>query len=197
MTILPAISDHHLVELLDGGAVGVLPCDTIYGLVASARDPKAVARLYLLKDREQKPGTVIAASVEQLVELGLNKVLMRGVAHLWPNPLSIVIPAPVALDYLTQNVGSLAVRIPKHPALLELLERTGPLLTSSANHPGEAPANNLAEARKYFANRVDFYVDGGNLSGHAPSTVVRLGGDGSLTLLRAGAVTINEQGDIV
>ncbi len=52
--------------------MGVLPTDTVYGLVARRLDQAAATRLYRLKKREQKPGTVIAASIDQLVELGIH-----------------------------------------------------------------------------------------------------------------------------
>ncbi|HVU59881.1 MAG TPA: Sua5/YciO/YrdC/YwlC family protein, partial [Candidatus Saccharimonadales bacterium] len=50
------------------GTVGVLPSDTVYGIMARAADREAVARLYRLKHREHKPGTVIAATIDQLVD---------------------------------------------------------------------------------------------------------------------------------
>jgi len=37
------------IELLKNGGVGVMPTDTVYGLVARAEDPEAVARMYALK----------------------------------------------------------------------------------------------------------------------------------------------------
>lgn len=189
--ILNALSDPELVSLLQGGAVGVIPTDTVYGLVCAASNEAAVTRLYSLKDRQQKPGTVIAASIDQLVELGIPLRYTRGVEHLWPNPLSIVIPDVPKLSYLDQGLMSLAIRIPKHEALQQLLLKTGPLLTSSANQPAEPPANNIEEAQKYFGDSVDFYVDAGDLSGHEPSTVIRVIDD-AIEVLRAGAVQIDE-----
>jgi tRNA threonylcarbamoyl adenosine modification protein (Sua5/YciO/YrdC/YwlC family) len=179
--------------LKTAGSVGVLPTDTVYGLAARAADRKAVERLYALKHREHKPGTVIAASVEQLVELGIKARNLRRVAHLWPNPVSVVVSAGDELDYLHQELDSLAVRVPNDEVLNELLESTGPLVTSSANRPGEPGATKLAEARGYFGGRVDFYVDGGDLSGRAPSTIVRLAGS-KLEVLRQGALEIDPGG---
>jgi L-threonylcarbamoyladenylate synthase len=57
--ILNALSDNSLVDLLNSGAVGILPTDTVYGLVCRAADAEAVTRLYALKSRDHKPGTVI------------------------------------------------------------------------------------------------------------------------------------------
>ena len=148
------------------GAVGVVASDTVYGLMARAADHQATARLYELKHRERKPGTLIAANVEQLVALGLKQRYLTPVAKFWPGAVSVIIPcADDALAYLHQGVGSLAVRIPAEQRLLDLLARTGPLITSSANQPGEPPANTTAEAKAYFNEGVDFYADGGDLSG--------------------------------
>lgn len=196
MVIISSLYDPQLPQLYAAGAVGVLPTDTIYGLSASASHVEAVTRLYELKDRERKPGTLIAASIAQLIALGLDEPSLQRVADLWPSSLSIIIPAPDSLSYIHQGLHSLAVRIPRDDALLQLLARTGVLLTSSANHPGSPPANNLAEARLYFSNRVDFYVNGGDRSDRPPSTIARIT-DGKVEVLRTGAVTINDAGEIV
>jgi tRNA threonylcarbamoyl adenosine modification protein (Sua5/YciO/YrdC/YwlC family) len=182
--------------LLHHGRVGVIPTDTIYGLAARAIDRQAVARLYALKSREHKPGTIIAASVDQLIGMGVEAGDLHKMEHLWPNPISVVIKALPGLEYLHQDVGSLAVRIPDDEELRALLEQTGPLLTSSANLPDRPPANNITEARHYFADNVDFYVDGDDLSGSPASTVLRVNGD-EVETLRAGAITVNERGEIV
>jgi L-threonylcarbamoyladenylate synthase len=187
--ILDSIQDTRVVELLRAGSVGIIPTDTIYGLVARAEDQAAVTRLYALKHRERKPGTLLAATVEQLIELGVSGPMLRMVEHLWPNPVSIVIPAAPHLAYLDQGLGDLAVRIPKGNDLQQLLQQTGPLVSSSANPPGGVPAADVDEAQQYFGQQVDFYVRGG---GHnsPPSTVARLYANGRLETLRPGAVTI-------
>jgi len=195
MVIASSLYDPQLVQLYAAGAVGVLPTDTIYGLSASAGNVEAVRRLYDLKDRERKPGTLIAANIAQLIALGLDESSLRKVVHLWPNPLSIIIPAPDSLTYIHQGLYSLAVRIPQDDTLLQLLVQTGVLLTSSANHPGSPPANNLAEAQLYFGDKVDFYVNGGDRADRPPSTVARII-DGRVEVLRSGAITINDEGRI-
>ena len=192
MQIFSSISDPELARALQSGAVGVVPSDTVYGLMACAGNEQAVTRMYALKQRERKPGTIIAASVEQFIALGLDEEQLRAVAAYWPAPLSIVIEADGVPKYLHQGIGSLAARVPANEPLRALLAQTGPLITSSANHPGMPPATNLAEAQNYFGDRVDFYVDGGDLSEAAPSTVVRING-GKIEILRQGAAKIEEQ----
>src|ERR1700744_1642225 len=150
MQIFSSISDPELAHALQSGAVGVVPSDTVYGLMAAANNEQAVTRMYALKQRERKPGTLIAASVEQLIALGLDEEQLRAVAVYWPAPLSIVIEANGVPAYLHQGSGSLAARLPANKPLRTLLAQTGPLITTSANHPGMPPATNLAEAQNYF-----------------------------------------------
>jgi L-threonylcarbamoyladenylate synthase len=183
-------------KLLKSGAVGIIPTDTLYGVVARAADRQAVERLYRVKSRENKPGTIIAASIDQLEELGIKRRYLTAVEQWWPGPLSVVIPCGEDLAYLHRGKRSLAVRIPAgRENLLKLLNDTGPLLTSSANHPGQAPAGTIAEAKAIFGNDVDFYEDGGDLSDHEPSTVVRIIDD-AIEVLREGAVKIEENGRV-
>ena len=182
-------------EPLLAGQVGIIPTDTVYGVAARASDQQAVANLYALKGRSEKPGTIIAASIDQLVELGIPLRYLRAVEQYWPNAISIIIPADASLAYLHLGKQSLALRVPADETTRRLLETTGPLLTSSANHPGETPAENLHQAQAYFGDQVDFYVDGGNRPDEAASTVIRVIDD-AVEVLRQGAVKINERGEI-
>jgi L-threonylcarbamoyladenylate synthase len=176
------------------GTIGVIPTDTVYGVVARAADPEAVARLYALKHREGKPGTLVAANMEQLEELGLKHRYLKAVEQFWPGALSVIIPcADPALAYLHQGKMSLAVRIPAKKEFQELLALTGPLLTSSANHPAEPPATTITEAKNYFGDEVDLYFDGGDLSDNKPSTIIRIVDD-AIEIIREGAVKIDEEG---
>jgi L-threonylcarbamoyladenylate synthase len=176
------------------GSIGVMPTDTVYGLVAKATDKSAVSRLYKLKVRNDKPGTLIAANIEQVVELGLKRRYLTAVEQFWPGPISVITPcSKPELDYLMLGKGSLAIRLPKGKELNDLLIRTGPLLTSSANEPKHPPAVNIKEAKKYFGDKVDFYIDGGDMSGHQPSTIIKVLDD-AVEVIRRGAVEI-EQND--
>ncbi len=193
MKIFTSPTDPELIALLKQGAVGVVPSDTIYGLMCRAADPVAVTRLYALKARENKPGTVIAGRLQQLIDLGLRARYLKAVEQYWPNPLSVIIPCGDELAYLHQGKRSVAVRVTAYGALQELTRHTGALLTSSANQPGEPPATNLAEAQAYFGDSVDFYVDAGTIQDHAPSTVIRIIDD-AIEVVRQGAVKIDENG---
>lgn len=195
MAILQLLDITEAGVLLGSGKVGVLPTDTVYGLVCMASDKTAVERLYKLKGRADKPGTLIAASIDQLVELGIPRRYLTAVEHFWPNPVSIIIPTTLEMSYLDLGKMSLAMRIPSDKDVSGLLQKTGPLLTTSANRPGEQPATTIQEAREQYGDSVDFYVDGGDLSGRPASTIIQIVDD-AVVVLRKGAVQINAKGEI-
>lgn len=188
--IFTALADARLIKLINEGAIGLIPTDTVYGLVCKAGNKEAVKKLYGLKNRRDKPGTIIAANIEQLVKLGIKRPYVKAVEHFWPNALSIIVPSTSpATAYLRQKESSLAARIPKGKELQQLLAKTGPLLTTSANPSGEQPASTMEQAAVYFGADLDFYVNGGDLSKHEPSTIIRVIDD-AIEVVREGAVKI-------
>lgn len=191
MTIFDNIIDEKLIEEINSGKVGVIPTDTIFGLAAKASNRQAVERLYMLKSREKKPGTIIAGSIDQLVDIGIKRRYLKAVKDYWPNPISVVIPCGLDLNYLHMGVGSIAVRIVNNKKLEALLNKTGSLLTSSANLPGEPESKNINEAVEYFGEKIDYYVDDNIGSINKPSTVIRVVDD-ALEVLRDGAIKVSE-----
>lgn len=179
-------------QLLKPEAVGIIATDTVYGIVARAEDKAAVERLYEIKKRDEKLGTLVAANLEQLEALGLKHRYLKAVEQYWPGAVSVIIPSgDPNLTYLHRGKMSIAVRIPDDKKLQELLQKTGPLLTSSANQPGEPPATNIQQAKDYFGDKPDFYEDGGDLTGREPSTIIRIIDD-AVEVIRQGAVKIDD-----
>lgn len=184
------LTDPTVVQLLQEGAIGVIPGDTVYGVMGRADIPEVAERLHAAKERDNKPGTVIAADIEQLVGLGLKRRYLTAVAQYWPGAVSVIIPCGPELAHLHLGLHSVAVRIPDDARLLELLRQTGPLLTSSANLTGQPTAVSITQAQEYFGDKMDFYVDGGELSGRMPSTLIRVIDD-AVEVIRQGAVKID------
>jgi len=173
-------------DLLIQGKVGIIPTDTVYGIVASAKMEDSVSKIYSLKKRENKPGTVIASSIEQIVELGIKKRYLKAVEDIWQNEVSIIIPVGDELSYIHLGFKSIAFRIVKDTRLINLLNSTGPLVTSSANLTTKPIANTIQEAIKYFNDEVEFYVDGGDLSFKLPSTIIKIVDD-EIVVIRDGS----------
>lgn len=178
------------VELLKEGKIGVMPTDTIYGIVGSALNPEAVENIYKLRSRTSgKPMIVLISGLDDLNLFGIElskeeKIFLK---NNWPNPLSIVLSCTSEkLKYLHRGKKSLAFRMPKNSQLLDVLKKTGPLVAPSANFEQEKPSETITETKKYFGDKVAFYVDGGVLKSK-PSTIVRLYKDGTGMILREGS----------
>ncbi|MDX2776476.1 L-threonylcarbamoyladenylate synthase [Streptomyces caniscabiei] len=172
-----AINDE-VAGLLRQGGIGILRTDTLYGIVASARNEAAVERVYAVKGRTPtKPPIILIASTDQLLNAYDNATLAR-LKTLWPGRVSVILPAPGAPTWLVRLGDSLAYRMPDSAELRDLLEHTGPLIAPSANPEGLPPAMSLHEAVAYFGEKVDFYVDGGVVEDDTPSRLYRLLDDG-------------------
>lgn len=182
-------------KVLLGGGVAILPTDTVYGLCCCALDPEAVGRLYGIKHRSDKPGTIIASSIDQLVDLGFKRRYLKAVEQFWPGAVSVVIPIGRELEYLGLGKGSIAVRVTSDQKLINLLSKTGALLTSSANMPGQPVVKTIDEAKSVFGDKIDVYLAGGDLSNRQPSSVIRVIDD-AIEVLRQGAVKISEKGEV-
>ncbi len=188
--VFKSINSPRLIKMINAGAIGVIPSDTVYGLVAKASKAKAVERMYSVKERVSQPGTIIGASIGQFEALGFPYAPLAAANRYWPASLSVVVNAADVEDYLKADRDSLPLRIPDSHQLLQLLERTGPLMTTSANHPSEPTATNIRQAMAYFGDRVDFYVDSGELGVRLPSTIIGFNDIGDMIVYREGAVKI-------
>lgn len=168
-----------------------MPSDTIYGLSVRALDKAAVEKLHALKGRAQnKPFIILISNIWQLKDLGIKELSLELITKYWPGPLTIIFDAPKSPKWLHQGSGSLAVRLPKPKKLRDLIHKVGPIISTSANHEGQLPAKSADQAKKFFGEELDFYVDIGEIVA-VPSTIVKLTG-GKLETLREGAVKINQ-----
>ncbi len=172
--------DRGVISWLKSGGVGVLPTDTIYGIVGSALDPKTVRRIYGLRRRNpKKPMIILIGSLAQLKFFGIAPTIttLKQLKCLWPAKVSVIFSCKSKkFTYLHRGAKSLAFRLPKPKWLRILLIKTGPLVAPSANWEGKPPAKNIKEAQKYFGNKVDFYVDRGHFSGK-PSRLIKIDDD--------------------
>ncbi len=175
-------SDAEAIGCLIRGGVSVMPTDTLYCLVACAKHPEAVKRVYRLKQWQGTPGPVLAANLQQLIELGADpQHLAQAAERYWSEGMlatCVEMPLGRELAYLHQDTGRQALRVVTERRLRGILLETGPLLISSASRADQEPAINLEQAFAYFRDEVDTYVDGGNLASRRASRIVRMKYDG-------------------
>jgi L-threonylcarbamoyladenylate synthase len=186
----------NLIKVLNANGVAVMPTDTLYGIVARARDEPSVNCIYVLRKRNpQKPCIILIGDVSELEKFSIilseeQKITLRkywsfdSVHDFQPGPVSIILDCPdEAFEYLHRGAKTLAFRIPEPRALRDLLIKVGPLVAPSANPEGLPPAENISQAKKYFGDKVDLYLDGGTIAGKA-SKLIKLHKDGTVSIIR-------------
>jgi L-threonylcarbamoyladenylate synthase len=149
-----------IAGVFQSGGVILMPTDTIYGLHALTNDDSA-ARIAQIKDRDEaKRFVTIAASIQQLESLGAEvPAVLRDI---WPAPLTAV---------MRRGAQSFAARVPDLKWLRDLLERTGPLISTSANRRGERSITDPADLSPQLLKEINGIVDVGRREGKASAIV--------------------------
>ncbi len=170
----------------EGGLVA-FPTETVYGVAANARDAQAIERLRRLKRRpDGKPFSVMIAHRERVRRLARSvpraaEKLMR---IYWPGPLTLVLPA--------SDGEFIGVRLPDREEARALVEAASTdLAAPSANRSGGREPKNADDVLEELGSELDLLLDGGEVRG-IPSTVVRVGDEGGVTILREGALPADE-----
>ncbi len=178
-----------VARVIEEGELVCSPTDTLYGLLGSALNPKAVEKVYRLKARERsKPLIVLFKDLEEAEKLGVlvPKGVEEKLKELYPAPLTVILPlrenSPFSALFKRNNLG---IRIPRDPFLLKVIELSTPLFAPSANPSGQRPAGNCKECKEYFGSQVPLCVEGEVLG--KPSTLVSLL-KGKVEVLREGAL---------
>lgn len=174
LTTDPLAIDRALAVLQAGGLVA-FPTDTVYGLAAATFSAKAVEKLFEAKSREAaKAIAVLVGSICQLPQLtpGLTPTAERLAERFWPGALTLVVPKHPQLPENLTSYPTVGVRMPNHPFALALLQRVGPLATTSANRSGAANPHTAQDVLDQLGGLIDLVLDGGTCPDGVPSTVV-------------------------
>lgn len=187
-------SNPDIITTLQHGGVVVMPTDTIYGMVTPALNETAVERIYTIRKRApDKPCIVLIGDSSGIEKFGvtLSGEQKNALQKYWSfdsnqnsRPTSIVLDCDNdSLVYLHRGTKTLAFRLPQSKDLRDLLLKTGPLIAPSANTEKFPASETIEDAKAYFGDAVDLYIDGGPIVSQA-SKVVRLNLDGSTITLR-------------
>jgi L-threonylcarbamoyladenylate synthase len=181
---------------LRAGEIVVYPTETFYGIAADAFAPAALERIFEIKGRDTAKTIALIAhdsAAAFAIAREVPEIARRLANAFWPGPLTIVMPARSGIpEALIGTDGGVGIRVSSHPIARALAYGLGrPITATSANRSGETPARTIGEARVALGEKVKVFLEGGTLTGDAPSTVIRCGRDG-WRLLRAGAIGVDE-----
>lgn len=164
-----------VIEQFNKDDVIIFPTDTVYGIGANIHSSKGLNKIFEIKKRPtDKSLIILCANIIQLEEIvgPLNKQVKVLVDTFLPGGLTLILKSNLELaNEITRGKSTIGVRIPNHPVALELLEKIGPLATTSANISGE-PSATIIEASNPVISSVKFVIDDGPTKDKIPSTIL-------------------------
>jgi L-threonylcarbamoyladenylate synthase len=189
------------IAALRRGNVIVFPTETLYGLGADALNSEAVEQVFQLKGRDPvNPIPVLVSDREMLhtVVADIPEAAQELIRQFWPGPLTLILPARKNIPKALCNPsGGVGVRISSQAIATRLVSALGrPLTATSANPSGKEPARTVQEAKTYFGEQIEVFVEGGKLTAKTGSTVVDVMGD-RIKIIRQGEINAAELGRVL
>ncbi|MEM9780370.1 MAG: L-threonylcarbamoyladenylate synthase [Pseudomonadota bacterium] len=185
------------VALLRDGRQVAFPTETVYGLGADARHPRAVAGIYRAKGRPRfNPLIVHVSNIDAARALSVFDPTAEALAAaFWPGPLTLVLPRREGnglADLVTAGLGTVALRVPAHDLARRLLMAFGgPLAAPSANPSGRISATTADHVMEGLSGEIAGVLDGGPTGVGLESTIIGLE-DGMPKLLRPGGLCVED-----
>jgi L-threonylcarbamoyladenylate synthase len=181
------------------GAPAVLPTETGYMLAALATSEDAIKRAFAVKGRSAAAVMHVGcASLDMARAVGiLTDRAARLLGHFTPGPLSVIVRKTELLpdDLVTLN-GTVGIRVPDHPATLQVINAVGaPLTATSLNSSGTqlASVDEAALRDLDWPDSATVYVvrDDDAIAYGSASTLVRVTGE-EIEVLRPGPISAAE-----
>ncbi len=178
------------IKILNEGGIILYPTDTIWGLGCDATNKKAVAKIFALKQREEKKSMIILLDSENNIA-NFCKAPSQPVKNILSetaSPLTIIYPnAQNLATNLINEDGTIAIRIVKDVFCEALLKSFGkPIVSTSANISGEASPRFFDEVSIAIKNGADYIVQHRQKDKAIakPSKIIRWKSDNEIVVIR-------------
>jgi L-threonylcarbamoyladenylate synthase len=161
---------------LAAGGVIAYPTEGVWGLGCEPLNGHACERILALKRRPRAKGLiVIAADFSHVTHFlaHISRPKLKPALSSWPGAVTWLLPAAAWVPrYLTGGHDTLAVRITAHPVARALCAAYGgPMVSTSANLSGRAPARNALQVQRQFGASIDYLLAGKTGGAKGPTTI--------------------------
>lgn len=151
------------LEILNNGGTILYPTDTIWGIGCDATNADAIEKVYKIKKREQSKSMIILLDHEMKISSYVNEVpeIAYDLIELSEKPLTLIFSGAKNLpENLTNNDGSIAIRIVKDQFCQKLISRfKKPLVSTSANYSNWPAAATFSNIDINIKDAVDYIVN--------------------------------------
>ncbi|HLC07415.1 MAG TPA: L-threonylcarbamoyladenylate synthase [Candidatus Babeliales bacterium] len=182
----------YVEKQLRSGRVVLAGGDTVLGLLAELSE-KGYAKLDSIKNRSKKPYLILVENQQKalnLIEKDDSKIcqIEKIMNVCWPGPVTLIFKAKATiLPCIKSPEGNVAIRVPDHAGLLQLLERFDGLFSTSANCAGGPVPNSIEEVDESIMRSVVCVVlNDDNAESILPSTIIDCTGE-KIIVVREGA----------
>ncbi len=162
--------------LTKGEVVGI-PTETVYGLAGNALSEVAISKIYEVKQRPTtNPLIVHVASAEEAWKYtsDIPPMAVSLAEAFWPGPLTLLLARSKRLPgAVTAHLSRVAIRVPAHPLLRQLLALLPfPLAAPSANPSGYISPTTAQHVYQQLGDRIPYILDGGPTTIGLESTII-------------------------
>jgi len=179
------------VDYIRRGKVVVIPTDTVYGFsgIVDGRHYSyhTYERICSIKGREEGKHFIQLLAKPEDIKKYTRDVIPDELLAKWPGPLTIIVHT-FAED---GNFETTAFRCPGDEWLRKVIALCGaPIYSTSVNRSGSPVLDNIQQIKAEFGKEVELIVDDGDKKGGIPSTIVAIDESGNVSVVRQGAVKI-------
>ena len=178
------------VSILKSGGIILYPTDTIWGIGCDATNAEAVAKIYMLKQREDTKSMLVLIDKSGRIPSYVQEMpdIAWDLIELSDKPLTIIYPKGknLAKNLLSPD-GSIGIRVVNHDFCSKLIGRFGrPIVSTSANVSGKPSPKTFSTIDTAIKNNVDYIVseEFDNSLSDKPSSIIMVGVNGEIKIIR-------------
>lgn len=172
------------------GRLVIAPADFHYAAISDAFSEPGMQRLR--EARGVPGGSAVPVFIDRRTTLHAlwgrvprdAEILAR---NFWPGPLTLIGKPQLSLAWSAGVADAVAIRMPAHPWMLELVATVGPIAATGAHVAGEPLATRLEDCD---TTSISIGLDAGELPGGPASTVVDL--RSGVDVVREGAISVED-----
>ena len=168
-----------VAKVVSNDQIVAFPTETVFGLGIKFGSYEALNALYELKHRDKHKAISMMISDPKDIEkyAYVNDAARKIIKSFMPGMVTIIL----------KKRSFIGIRIPDDKFVLSLLEKTGPMLVTSANLSGEDSLVDDKTVMKVFAGKIPLIVKGESISKKA-STIIDLSKE-KVEILRIGDIS--------
>lgn len=182
--------------LIRDGEVVAFPTETVYGLGGNGLMESAVKKIYAAKGRPSDNPLILHVCDMEMAQSLVKEIpesARVAMEHFWPGPLTVILPkADHIPDCVTGGLETVAIRMPAHPAALELIRQAKlPIAAPSANTSGRPSPTKAEHVFEDLHGKIPMILDAGAVKVGVESTIVDFT-EPVPVILRPGRITKEE-----